>query len=210
LVFRAPHTNRVEFWDVSHLDISDLIMNNENGVETLTNSDKDKTNTLSDFFSIIFTTETTYNYRSLEGINISYNKGTLVIDENQIRYTNCSFCLGFRILPKLFRIFLNIFVYFYFLIHHCFSSKLFTWLRSLQYSLYLSPSRVSINLDQHRQYTKSKTKTTIGISDLIMNDENGVETLTNSDKDKANTLSDFFSSIFTTETTYNYRSLEGI
>jgi hypothetical protein len=35
-------------------------------------------------------------------------------------------------------------------------------------------------------------KTRIGISDLIMNKENGVETLTNSDKDKANTLSDFF------------------
>jgi hypothetical protein len=48
----------------------------------------------------------------------------------------------------------------------------------------------------------------IGISDLIMNNENGVETLTNSDKDKANTLSDFFSSVFTTETTDKYPSLE--
>jgi hypothetical protein len=40
----------------------------------------------------------------------------------QIRYTNSSFCLGFRILPKLFRIILNVFGYFYFLILHCFSS----------------------------------------------------------------------------------------
>jgi hypothetical protein len=45
-------------------------MNNENGVETLTNSDEDKANTLSDFFSSVFTMETTDNYPSLEGINI--------------------------------------------------------------------------------------------------------------------------------------------
>ena len=35
-----------------------------------------------------------------------------------------------------------------------FRVKLFTWLRSLQYSLYLSPSRVSINLDQHRCFLR--------------------------------------------------------
>jgi hypothetical protein len=58
-------------------------MNKENGVETLTNSDKDKANTLSDFFSSVFTTETTDNYPSLEGINISYNMDTLVIDEEK-------------------------------------------------------------------------------------------------------------------------------
>jgi hypothetical protein len=40
---------------------------------------------LSDFFSSVFTTETTDNYPSLEGINISYNMGTLVIDEEKVK-----------------------------------------------------------------------------------------------------------------------------
>ena len=66
--------------------ISDLIMNNENGVETLTNSDKNKANTLSDFFSSVFTTETTDNYPPLEGINISYTMDILVIDEEKVRW----------------------------------------------------------------------------------------------------------------------------
>jgi hypothetical protein len=35
-----------------------------------------------------------------------------------------------------------------------FRVKLFTLLHSLQYSLYLSPSRVSINLDQHRCFLR--------------------------------------------------------
>jgi hypothetical protein len=51
----------------------------------LTNNDKDKANTLSDFFSSVFTTETTDNYPSLEDINISYNMGTLVIDEEKVK-----------------------------------------------------------------------------------------------------------------------------
>jgi hypothetical protein len=59
-------------------------MNNENGVETLTNSDKDKANTLSDFFSSVFTTETTDNYTSLEDINIRYTMGMLVIGEEKV------------------------------------------------------------------------------------------------------------------------------
>jgi phosphoenolpyruvate synthase/pyruvate phosphate dikinase len=83
--------NPKKFWQYTksktktRIGISDLIMNNENGVETLTNSDKDKANTLSDFSSIVFTTETTDNYPSLEGINISYNMGTLVIDEEKLK-----------------------------------------------------------------------------------------------------------------------------
>ena len=60
-------------------------MNNDNGVETLTNSDKDKANTLTDFFSSVFTTETKDKNPSLEGINISYNMGTLVIDEEKVK-----------------------------------------------------------------------------------------------------------------------------
>ena len=60
-------------------------MNIDNGVETLTNSDKDKANTLTDFFSSVFTTETKDKNPSLEGINISYNMGTLVIDEEKVK-----------------------------------------------------------------------------------------------------------------------------
>jgi hypothetical protein len=118
-----------KFWQYTksktktRIGISDLIMNNDNRVETLTNSDKDKANTLTELFSSVFTTETTDKNPSLEGINISYNMGTLVIDVHyQIRYTSSSFCLGFRILSKRFRIILNVFGYFYFLILHCFSS----------------------------------------------------------------------------------------
>ena len=83
--------NPKKFWQYTkskiktRIGISDLIMNKENGVETLTNSDKDKANTLSDFFSSVVTTETTDNYPSLEGINISYNMGTLVIDEEKVK-----------------------------------------------------------------------------------------------------------------------------
>jgi hypothetical protein len=61
------------------------VSDNDNGVETLTNSDKDKANTLTDFFSSVFTTETTDKNPSLEGINISYNMGTLVIDEEKVK-----------------------------------------------------------------------------------------------------------------------------
>jgi hypothetical protein len=83
--------NPKKFWQYTksktktRIGISDLIMNKENGVETLTNNDKDKANTLSDFFSSVFTTETTDNYPSLEDINISYNMGTLVIDEEKVK-----------------------------------------------------------------------------------------------------------------------------
>ena len=82
--------NPKKFWQCTksktkiRTGVSDLIMNNENGVETLTNSDKDKANTLSDFFSSVFTTETTDNYPSIERINISYNIDTLVINEEKV------------------------------------------------------------------------------------------------------------------------------
>ena len=49
------------------------------------------------------------------------------------------------------------------------------------------------------QYTQSKTKTRTGISDLLMDEQNGIEILTKNDTDKANTLSSFFSSVFTTD-----------
>jgi hypothetical protein len=83
--------NPKKFWQYTksktktRTGISDLIINNENGVETLINSDKDKANTLSDLFSSVFTTETTDNYPSLEGINISYNMDTLVIEEEKVK-----------------------------------------------------------------------------------------------------------------------------
>jgi DNA-binding NarL/FixJ family response regulator len=95
--------NPKKFWQYTksktktRIGISDLIMNNENGVETLTNSDKDKANTLSDFFSSVFTTETTDKYPSLEGINISYNMGTLVIDEEKMKKILC------KVLEKFIR-----------------------------------------------------------------------------------------------------------
>ena len=95
--------NLKKFWQYTksktktRIGISDLIMNNENGVETLTNSDKDKANTLSDFFSSVFTTETTDKYPSLEGINISYNMGTLVIDEEKVKKILC------KVLEKFIR-----------------------------------------------------------------------------------------------------------
>ena len=60
------------------------------------------------------------------------------------------------------------------------------------------------------QYTQSKTKTRTGISDLVMIDEDENETLTKTDKDKANTLSNFFSSVFTTENYENSPTLEDI
>jgi hypothetical protein len=83
--------NPEKFWQYTksktkaRTGISDLIMINENGVETLTNSDKDKANTKSDIFSSVFTTETTDNYPYLEGINIGYNMDTLVIDEEKVK-----------------------------------------------------------------------------------------------------------------------------
>ena len=83
--------NPKKFWQYTksktktRTGISDLIINNENGVETLINSDKDKANTLSDFFSSVFTTEKTDNYPSLEDINISYNMDTLVIAEEKVK-----------------------------------------------------------------------------------------------------------------------------
>ena len=49
------------------------------------------------------------------------------------------------------------------------------------------------------QYTQSKTKTRTGISDLLMDEQNGTGIITKNDTDKANTLSSFFSSVFTTE-----------
>ena len=46
------------------------------------------------------------------------------------------------------------------------------------------------------QYTQSKTKTGTGISDLLMDEQNGTEILTKNDTDKANTLFSFFSCIY--------------
>jgi len=57
-------------------------------------------------------------------------------------------------------------------------------------------------------YANSKTKTRSGISDLVMNQGNNIEALTNNDKEKADTLSEFFSSVFTVENDDDYPLLK--
>jgi hypothetical protein len=55
------------------------------------------------------------------------------------------------------------------------------------------------NLKKFWHYTQSRMKTCRGISDLVIKTENGKEVLTNNDDEKAETLSKFFSSVFTNE-----------
>ena len=55
------------------------------------------------------------------------------------------------------------------------------------------------NLKKCWHYAKSRMKTCRGISDLVIKTENGKEVLTNNDDEKAETLSKFFSSVFTNE-----------
>lgn len=69
-------------------------------------------------------------------------------------------------------------------------------------------SEIKENPKKFWSYVNSKTKTRTGISDLVMNNDNNTETLTSNDKEKADTLSAFFSSVFTVESNDNYPNLD--
>ena len=58
---------------------------------------------------------------------------------------------------------------------------------------------IKFNPKKFWQYTKKRTKTRIGISDLLMNSDSGEDRLTINDQEEADTLSTFFSSVFTKE-----------
>ena len=57
------------------------------------------------------------------------------------------------------------------------------------------------------QYVNKKTKIKQGIPDLVYGDEDGKETSTTNDKEKAEVLADFFSSVFTEEDISNFPNL---
>ena len=57
------------------------------------------------------------------------------------------------------------------------------------------------------QYVNKKTKIKQGIPDLVYEDEDGEDTSTTNDKEKAEVLADFFSSVFTEEDTSNIPNL---
>ena len=57
------------------------------------------------------------------------------------------------------------------------------------------------------QYVNKKTKIKQGIPDLVYEDEDGEEKSATNDKEKAEVLADFFSSVFTEEDTSNIPNL---
>ena len=65
-----------------------------------------------------------------------------------------------------------------------------------------------INAKEFWRHVTSRMKTSVGISDLKSETDDGKKLLVKEDVDKAQTLSDFFSSVFTGETTTEIPEVE--